>query len=134
VALKIGKLAKLTHTSAPTIRYYEKIGLLPPANRQDGGQRCYGEEDVRRLTFIRRCRDFTLPIEQVRMLVSLMRNGDRSCTEARDVAQRHLLLLRAKLAELDALERTITGLVQSCDASRATAPMHSCEAWREAQR
>jgi MerR family transcriptional regulator, copper efflux regulator len=131
VALKIGKLAKLTHTSAPTIRYYEKIGLLPPANRQDGGQRCYGEEDIRRLTFIRRCRDFALPIEQVRILVSLMRNGDRSCSKARDVAQHHLILMRAKLVELEALERTVTRLVQACDASRARAPGHSCEAWRD---
>lgn len=131
--LKIGTLAKLTHTTAPTIRYYEKIGLLPLADRQDGGQRCYGEEDVRRLKFIRRCREFALPIDQVRMLVVMMRSADRSCGEARDLAQRHLLALRAKIVELEALERTIDGLVQACDATRASTTDQSCKAWREAR-
>src|SRR3990167_3038283 len=56
--LKIGGLAERTGTNAPTIRYYEEIGLLPRADRQDGGQRRYGVEDVKRLTLIRRCRDF----------------------------------------------------------------------------
>ncbi len=64
--LKIGDLAARTGTTAPTIRYYEEIGLLPRADRQDSGQRRYGHEDIKRLTLIRRCRDFGLPIEQVR--------------------------------------------------------------------
>lgn len=53
-------------TDAATIRYYELIDLLPGADRQNGNQRCYGDEDVRRLTFTRRCRDFGFSIEQVR--------------------------------------------------------------------
>jgi DNA-binding transcriptional MerR regulator len=133
MALKIGALAKLTQTTAPTIRYYEKIGLLPRADRQGGGQRRYSDEDVRRLRFIRRCRDFALPIEQVQILMAMMRNGERSCAEARNVAQRHLLAVRARIVELEGLERTIAGLVQGCDAARAIAGGSSCEAWREAQ-
>ncbi|HEY7643119.1 MAG TPA: MerR family transcriptional regulator [Steroidobacteraceae bacterium] len=133
MALKIGTLAKLTHTTAPTIRYYEKIGLLPPAHRQFGGQRFYVEDDVRRLTFIRRCRDFDLSIEQVRMLVALMRSSDRSCERARDMAQRHLESMRARIVELQALERTVAGLVEACDASRARASDHCCEAWQRAR-
>ena len=132
--LKIGELARLTGTSAPAIRYYEQIGLLPAPFRRSGGQRSYGEPDIRRLTFIRRCRDFALPIKQVQELVSLMRDRDRSCGAARELAQHHLEALRTKIVELKALERTITELVQSCDASRANAPGRSCEAWREVQR
>jgi len=132
--LRIGELARLTGASAPTIRYYEEIGLLPAACRRSGGQRSYGEADIRRLTFIRRCRDFALPIKQVQQLVSLMRDRDRSCGEARNLAQRHLDAIRTRLVELKALEHTIAELVQSCDASRAEAPGRSCEAWREAQR
>ena len=56
--LKIGALAELTGTTAPTIRYYEEIGLLRSADRQSGGQRVYGDADVKHLTFIRRCREF----------------------------------------------------------------------------
>lgn len=89
--MKIGSLAERTGTNAPTIRYYEEIGLLPRPSRRDGGQRSYGEEDVRRLTFIRRCREFGFPIEQVRTLAALFQDQGRSCMEARDLAYEHRL-------------------------------------------
>lgn len=121
MVLKISALAERTGTNAPTIRYYESIGLLPRPDRQDGGQRTYGDEDVKRLTFIRRCREFGFPIEQVRALTSLMQDPARSCTEARDLAQKHLVAVRARIAELKALERGIAGFVRSCDVSAAPA-------------
>lgn len=115
--MKIGRLAKATDTTTPTIRYYEDIGLLPTASRQPGSQRVYGEADVRRLTFIRRCRDFGFPIDKVRLLVSLVQNRERSCSEARDLAVAHLVEIRQKLAELQELERSIASFVDSCDQS-----------------
>jgi DNA-binding transcriptional MerR regulator len=126
MALKIGALAELTGTNAPTIRYYEEIGLLPRADRREGGQRTYGDDDVKRLTFIRRCRDFGFPIEQVRDLASLMQDAGRSCTDARDLAQQHLVAVRTKLIELKALERSIAGFVESCDATCAGGPGPDC--------
>ncbi len=126
MALRIGGLAKRTGANAPTIRYYEEIGLLPPAGRREGGQRCFDEEDVKRLTFIRRCREFGFPIEQVRTLISLMHDPARSCTEARDLAQDHLDAVRAKLIELKALEQSIAAFVQTCDASCAGGPGPNC--------
>lgn len=124
--LKIGALAERTGTSTPTVRYYEEIGLLPRASRREGSQRSYGDEDVKRLTFIRRCRDFGFSIEQVRSLVALMQDRKRSCMEARDMAQGHLDVVRVKLEELKALERTIAGFVESCDASCAGGPGPDC--------
>lgn len=126
MALKIGALAELTGTNAPTIRYYEEIGLLPRPDRREGGQRTYGDDDVKRLTFIRRCRDFGFPIEQVRDLAALMQDAGRSCTDARDLAQQHLVAVRAKLIELKALERSIAGFVESCDATCAGGPGPDC--------
>lgn len=126
MALKIGALAVMTGTNAPTIRYYEQIGLLPRPDRREGGQRTYDDGDVKRLTFIRRCRDFGFPIEQVRTLASLMGDRDRSCMEARDLAQDHLATVRAKLVELKALERSIAGFVESCDASCVGGPGPDC--------
>jgi DNA-binding transcriptional MerR regulator len=125
-ALKIGTLADRTGTNAPTIRYYEEIGLLPSAHRQAGGQRVYDEADVKRLTFIRRCRDFGFSIEQVRSLVSLMQDPQSSCMHARDLAQEHLTAVRAKLAELKALERSIAAFVASCEASCVGGPGPDC--------
>lgn len=126
MALRIGGLAERTGTNAPTIRYYEEIGLLPPAGRREGGQRCFDEEDVKRLTFIRRCREFGFPIEQVRTLVSLMHDPTWSCMEARDLAKDHLDTVRAKLVELKALERSIAAFVQTCDSSCAGGPGPDC--------
>lgn len=125
-ALRIGALAERTGTSTPTIRYYEEIGLLPRAARQSGGQRRYGEDDVRRLTFIRRCRDFGFSIEQVRALVGLVEDPRRDCVEARDIGQAHLDAIRAKLAELQELERAISTFVNRCDATCAGGPGPAC--------
>lgn len=122
--LRIGMLAERTGTTVPTIRYYEEIGLLRPAARS-GSQRTYDHEDVRRLSFIRRCRDFDFSIPEVRSLLSLMQGG-KSCTEARNLAAGHLVGLRRKLAELKTLETTIALLVSECDASCAGGPASDC--------
>jgi DNA-binding transcriptional MerR regulator len=125
-SLKIGTLAERTGTSAPTIRYYEEIGLLRSADRQSGGQRVYGDADVKQLTFVRRCRDFGFSIDQVRSLVALVQDPQSSCMQARDLAQEHLAAVRAKLIELKALERSIAAFVTSCDASCAGGPGPDC--------
>src|ERR1700690_1483071 len=88
--MTIGSLAAETGCTVPTIRYYEEIGLLPEAFRRASGHRVYDGADLRRLTFIRRCRDFGFPIEQVRALVALVGSPDSNCTAARDLAQLHL--------------------------------------------
>jgi DNA-binding transcriptional MerR regulator len=124
--LKIGALAARTGTNAPTIRYYEGIGLLRAADRQSGGQRVYGDADVKRLTFIRRCREFGFSIEQVRAFVALVQDPQSSCMHARDLAQQHLEAVRAKLTELKALERSISAFVASCDTSCAGGPGPDC--------
>lgn len=117
-------LAGRTGTTVATVRYYEEIGLLRPAARS-GGQRIYDNEDARRLSLIRRCRDFDFSIEEIRALLSLMQDR-KSCTEARDRADAHLNRLRRKLVELKALETTIASLVTACDASCAGGPASDC--------
>ncbi|KQY51186.1 helix-turn-helix domain-containing protein [Lysobacter sp. Root494] len=117
--IKIGQLAKVTHTTPPTIRYYEDIGLLQPPPRQAGSQRVYGDGDVRRLTFIRRCREFGFSIDRVRVLASLVQDRERSCMEARELAFSHLVEVREKLQELQELEHSIAAFVDSCDQSCA---------------
>jgi len=124
--LKIGELAELTGTSVPTIRYYEQIGLLPRALRQAGGQRVYSRDDVERLTFIRRCREFDFSNEQVRALVAIMHDPKSSCMDARDMAAEHLTAVRAKMRELKALERSLIAFVKSCDTSCAGGPGPDC--------
>jgi len=124
--MSIGVLARQAGCTVPTIRYYEEIGLLPAGPRTDAGRRVYGTAAVRRLSFIRRCRDFGFSIEQVRELVGLVDEPDRPCTEVRDVAARHLQQLREKLAELQALERSLSAVVCGCDTACAGGPAVDC--------
>lgn len=83
--LTIGAMSAQTRCSVPTIRYYEKIGLLPSPDRASNGHRYYRKVDLKRLTFIKRCRDFGFPIEQVRELTNLFEDGDRACVEVREL-------------------------------------------------
>lgn len=122
----IGVLARQTGCTIPTIRYYEEIGLLPPGPRTDAGRRVYGDAAARRLSFIRRCRDFGFSIEQVRELVGLVDQPDRPCMEVRDIAAKHLSQLREKLAEFHALEKSMSAFVGSCDNACAGGPAIDC--------
>ena len=112
--LTIGALSAQTGCNIPTIRYYEQIGLLPHPARAVNGHRYYREADLKRLTFIKRCRDFGFPIEQVRALMSLFEDGDRACVEVRDLAQEHLNIVRAKQEEMRQLEASLMAFVDSC--------------------
>ncbi len=125
-ALSIGLVAAQTGCTVPTIRYYEEIGLLPLAPRTDGGRRHYGDEAVRRLTFIRRCRDFGFSIEQVRELVDLIDHPERPCMELRDVASARLVEVRDKLAQLLALESSLSRFVDSCETACAGGAVVDC--------
>jgi DNA-binding transcriptional MerR regulator len=124
--LAIGALADRTQCTVPTIRYYEEIGLLPHAERGANGHRYYREEDVRRLLFIKRCRDFGFPIEQVKLLAHLFEDGDRACVEVRDLAQVHLDQVRAKLKEMRQLEISLAAFVTGCNTACSEGATRNC--------
>ena len=122
----IGTMSAQTGCSVPTIRYYEKNGLLPRPGRAFNGHRHYCEADLNRLSFIKRCRDFGFSIEQVRELAGLFEDGDRACIEVRHVAQTRLDEVQAKLAELRELEASLATFVCSCDAACQGGPAKDC--------
>ena len=126
LAHSIGAASKQTGCSVPTIRYYEEVGLLPPAARTEANQRHYDDAAIRRLSFIRRCRDFGFTIEQVRELVGLVDEPTRDCVEVRDIAQAHLQEVQKKLAELQALEASLSAFVCSCNTACAGGPAVDC--------
>src|SRR4030088_1328640 len=93
---KIGDLARATDTKVETIRYYERIGLLPPPARTSGNYRAYGAEQLNRLSFIPRARDLGFSIEQVRTLLDLANEKDRSCGAVDAIAREHLAEVERK--------------------------------------
>lgn len=113
-AIPIGELSRRTGCNIETIRYYERIGLLPLAVRR-GRYRSYGFGDVRRLAFIRRARELGFPIEAIRTLLTLAEGGARSCQQAHDLAQGHLVEVRAKLADLERMAGVLAEAVLACE-------------------
>src|SRR5215471_10612952 len=79
--MSIGDLAKATGVKIVTIRYYEQVGVLPAVNRTTGNYRNYGGDHVRRLRFVRRCRDLGFSLDQVRDLLRLSAANGPSCAE-----------------------------------------------------
>jgi DNA-binding transcriptional MerR regulator len=124
--ITIGQLASRTNTNVPTIRYYEEIGLLPDARRAANGHRHYVDADVTRLGFIKRCRDFGFPIEQVREMVRLFDHGDSPCVEVRDLAQARLESVRSMIEQMRQLEGKLMAFVASCDADCCAGTTRHC--------
>lgn len=112
--IAIGRLAKDTGTNIETIRYYERVGLLPAPARSQGGYRLYGTEHFKRLNFVRRARALGFSIGEVRTLLRLADERRRPCAEVRVVAQAHLGDVRAKIADLKAMERVLKETVARC--------------------
>jgi len=129
--LTIGALAKTAGVSTPTIRYYEEIGLLPPAERSQSGQRTYDESDIARVVFIRRCRGFGFSIERVRVLAGLSVSRDKDCSEARDIALVHLQEVRDRLEELKALECSLSNFAGACSAVCAGGAAVDCVIFKD---
>ena len=117
--LGIGALSKRTRVHVETIRYYERIGILPPPPRSAGGHRVYGADDLRRLVFIRRSRELGFTLEEIRTLLRLVGGGDYTCAEVRGVALDHLAQVRAKIADLQRMEETLAATIGRCDGSEA---------------
>jgi MerR family transcriptional regulator, copper efflux regulator len=124
--LTIGVLAERTGCTVPTIRYYEEIGLIPPARRRPSGHRVYQADSAELLSFIRHCRDFGFGLEQVRELVSLSQSEERDCTETLGIARAHLKAVRTKLLELHTLEASLARFVQDCSTMCAGGPAAQC--------
>jgi len=113
-SLSIGALAKATDTNVETIRYYERIGLLPEPVRTSGNYRAYGQDELERLSFIRRARDLGFTIEQIRALLDLANSRDSDCCTVDALAHAHLAEIERKLSDLRALRRELRDLIGQC--------------------
>lgn len=112
--LAIGELARRTTTKVETIRYYERIGLLTAPPRTKGNYRAYGPAHLNRLSFIRRSRDLGFSLDQVRALLSLADERDRSCEAVDAIAKEHLGEVNRKIADLHALRRELDSMITQC--------------------
>jgi len=114
--IAIGVLATYTGANIETIRYYERVGLLPAPARSSGGYRLYGTDHLKRLNFIRRARVLGFSLADVRKLLTLADQRRRPCAEVRAVAAAHLDDVKGKIADLKAMERVLADTIARCEA------------------
>jgi MerR family mercuric resistance operon transcriptional regulator len=112
-------LARATGCNLETIRYYEKIGIMPDPPRSTKGYRSYDDAHVRRLKFVIRSRDLGFSLEEVRGLLGLVEEQSRTCAEVQIIAEDHLTDVRAKIADLKRIERVLSDTVARCTGDAA---------------
>ena len=114
----IGELSQNTGVHIETVRYYEKIGLLPRPSRTGGGHRIYSHAHLKRLVFIRRSREMGFTLDEIRNLLG-MAEGGYACGEVQEAALAHLKTIRRKIADLRRMERTLADTAARCEGGTA---------------
>jgi MerR family transcriptional regulator, mercuric resistance operon regulatory protein len=109
-----GELAARADCNIETIRYYEQVGLLPPPPRSQGGHRLYGNDLVKRLTFVRRSRDLGFTIEEIRGLLCLVDGRKYTCAEVEELATRHVGEIQRRIADLKKLKSVLETMASRC--------------------
>ena len=111
--MNIGEAARQSGLPAKTIRYYEQIGLVRPG-RRDNAYRDYGEAELHELRFIGRARALGFSIDECHRLLDLYRDKNRASADVRAAAEAHIDDIRKRIAELEAMERTLAALIKTC--------------------
>ena len=112
--MKIGDISRITGTNVETVRYYERIGLLPQPSRTDGNYRTYAAQDVDRLKFIRHARGLGFDIADIRSLLDLSEHPERDCCEVDQIATKHLNSVENKLRQLEQLRQELVRMLKQC--------------------
>jgi DNA-binding transcriptional MerR regulator len=113
-SLQIGQVAQKTGLSVDAIRFYEKSGLLPRPARTQGGYRLYKEQEVADLEFIQKAQQLGFSLKEIRELFSIQRHPHEVCEHVRDLIAQKLGVVRAKIAELQAMEMDLSGALRQC--------------------
>jgi MerR family mercuric resistance operon transcriptional regulator len=118
VTLLIGELSQRTGCHIETIRYYERVRLLPRAQRR-GRYRTFSDADVARLNFVMRSRELGFSIDEIRTLLALSSNPDStSCSEAQSLAAAHLVAVRSRLRDLRRMQKVLTETIRRCQSRK----------------
>ncbi len=112
--MNIGEASKASEVSAKMIRYYEQIGLIPPAARTESGYRVYTRSDIHRLHFIRNARDLVFSIAEISNLLSLWNDKSRRSADVKHLAQQHIADLEGRMASMRQMAETLGSLIGHC--------------------
>jgi Zn(II)-responsive transcriptional regulator len=125
----IGKLAQLANVNVQTIRFYERKGILPKADRKSSGYRLYTEDDVKRLKFILMSKNHGFSLQEIKELLDLRVDTKNSCDDVRILAEKKIEMMDAKIKELQSMKIALKKLVVSCRSSEHTSECPILEAF-----
>ena len=111
----IGALSECTGVKIETIRYYERAGLFPNPPRTAGGHRIYGDDHVKRLRFIRRCRQLGFSMDEIQALLGLVDGSSYTCREVKTLTLEHAASVQSKIADLRRMEKTLLEISSRCE-------------------
>ncbi len=110
----IGEMSRRTGVNIETIRYYERIGLLPKPDRTAGGNRQYNHEQLKQLSFIKRARGLGFSIREIKGLLAMAVNTEFTCAEVHEITTEHLASVQEKIASLQRLEAVLQDMAAKC--------------------
>jgi MerR family mercuric resistance operon transcriptional regulator len=116
--MRIGVLSRQTGVNIETIRYYERIGIMPKPDRSAGGCRLYDLDQLKRLSFVKRSRELGFSLDDIRRLLGLA-DGGRPCGEVKAITDNHLAGIRKKIMDLQRLEQTLKAVSSRCVGDKA---------------
>ena len=119
----IGVAARLSGVNIETIRYYERKGVVPKAERTASGRRIYDDDQVSRLRFVKRCRDLGFPIVETKSLLALTYGSPTSCAQAHEIGSTHLVAVKEKIRDLKRMEHALSYLIDLCGIGERECPM-----------
>lgn len=119
--MRIGELGRATGVDIETIRYYEKLGLLPAPARSANGYRAYGAAHLERLAFVRHCRALDMPLAEIKRLLDLVAHPDADCGDINRLIDDQLARTRARLKSMRALEKQLIALRARCETGHVAA-------------
>jgi MerR family mercuric resistance operon transcriptional regulator len=112
----IGELSRRTGCIVETIRFYERIGIMPAPPRSPGGQRIYTVQDEKRLTFIRRGNELGFSLEEVRGMLGMVDGGDYSCADIETITRSHIKDVKRKISDLRKIKKVLEDMARQCAA------------------
>ena len=118
--IQIGALSKQTGVHIETIRYYERIGIMPDPLRKEGGHRIYDQPLVKRLSFIARSRKLGFSLGEIRGLLSLVDEHEFTCAQVRTMTLDHAAEITRKITDLKKLERVLRDMAAKCSRDGVT--------------
>lgn len=113
--LSIGELSKLTECNIETIRYYERINILNKPRRTSGGRRIYNKAEMKRLLFVRRCRELGFTLDEVRELLRLVDGKKYTCAEVKKITVGHADDVQTKIKDLRKIEKVLRSVSSKCE-------------------